>query len=90
MLPRSFYGVGGMKIFRDLIFETGGLMIKDDEYYKRNGLYKDMPHKRWKRRVLMKLVGLLMALPDSPKKRKMMSDGMLAPYKHVLEKAKEK
>ena len=87
---KNFLGVGGMKIFRDLIFETGGLMRKNDEFYKRNGLYKDLPHKRWKRRVLMKLVGLLMALPDSPKKRKMMSDGMLAPYKHILEKIREK
>ena len=44
--PANFYGVGGMKIFRDLIYEMQGMMKADHKFYKKNGLYDDMHHKK--------------------------------------------
>ena len=32
--PANFYGVGGMKIFRDLIYVMQGLMKADHKFYK--------------------------------------------------------
>ena len=37
--PRNFYGVGGMKIFRDLVWLMRGMMREDHLYYKAHGLY---------------------------------------------------
>ena len=35
--PANFYGVGGMKIFRDLIYVMQGLMKADHKFYKEHG-----------------------------------------------------
>ena len=43
--PRNFYGVGGMKIFRDLIWVMRGLMKADHLFYKKHGVY-DFPQKQ--------------------------------------------
>lgn len=40
--PSNFYGVGGMKIFRDLIWMMRGLMKADHDFYKAHGIY-DFP-----------------------------------------------
>ncbi len=85
--PQNFFGVGGSKIFRDLIYEMRGLMKADHKYYKSHGHYKDLPGKHKGRIVMMELVGLLMALPGSSKKTSMMTQGMLAPYRKIIEKA---
>lgn len=37
--PANFYGVGGMKIFRDLIYVMQGLMKADHKFYKEHGIY---------------------------------------------------
>ncbi len=42
--PRSFYGVGGMKIFRDLIWVMRGIMKDDHRSYRENNFY-DFPQK---------------------------------------------
>ena len=47
--PMNFYGVGGMKIFRDLIYVMRGLMKADHKFYKEHGIY-DFPQKQKKRR----------------------------------------
>ena len=84
--PRSFYGVGGMKIFRDLVWLTRGLMIEDHRYFKAHGLY-DFPQKRRARMLGLCLLGSLMR---SRKLRRVigdrMNEGMLAPYKKLLKK----
>lgn len=41
----SFLGVGGMKIFRDLVYEMRNIMIEDHKFYKKEKLY-DFPKKR--------------------------------------------
>ena len=44
--PQNFLGVGGMKIFRDLIYMMRGLMRADHKYFKSHGQY-DFPQKQW-------------------------------------------
>lgn len=83
--PRNFYGVGGNKIFRDLIYEMRGLMKADHRFYKRNGYYSDLPQRHIGRMIAMQFVGLLLSLPGAEKKKGMMMKGMLMPYKKVLE-----
>ena len=84
--PKNFYGVGGMKIFRDLIWQMQGLMRADHKFYKRHGFY-DFPQKKRGRMMAMYLVGGMMR---SPKLRKKlggrMTEGMIMPYKKALEK----
>jgi len=83
--PRNFYGVGGMKIFRDLIFKMRGLMRADHNFFKSNGQY-DFPQKEWKTSLLMYLVGWMM---NSPKIRRKMgnkiNEGMIREYRKVVE-----
>ena len=84
--PANFYGVGGMKIFRDLIYEMQGLMREDYKFYKRHGQL-DFPQKHKGRVAAMYLVGSLMK--NQKLKSKMgnkMNEGMIAPYKKVLKK----
>ena len=44
--PQNFYGIGGMKIFRDLIWIMQGMMKADHKFYKSHGQY-DFPQKQW-------------------------------------------
>ena len=84
--PANFYGVGGMKIFRDLIYEMQGLMREDYKFYKSHGQL-DFPQKHKGRIAAMYLVGSLMK--NQKLKSKMgnkMNEGMIAPYKKVLKK----
>ena len=88
--PKNFYGVGGMKIFRDLIYQMRGLMKEDHRFYKEHGFY-DFPQKRQGRVVLMYLVSALMKNKKLMQKSGMtMTEGMLMPYRKVLEKAKKR
>lgn len=82
--PANFYGVGGMKIFRDLIYQMQGLMKADHRYYKEHGVY-DFPQKRKGTILKMKLVGWLLSVPSAQKKIKgQLSDYMAAPYQKVI------
>ena len=87
--PRNFYGVGGMKIFRDLVWQMRGMMREDHLFYKKHGLY-DFPQRRWPRMLGLSLLGVLMR---SRRIRRLigdrMNEGMLAPYKKVLKKQSE-
>ena len=85
--PANFYGVGGMKIFRDLIYVMQGLMKADHKFYKTHGIY-DFPQKQVGRIWQMRLVGALMAIPAVQKKAKgKMSEAMIAPYRKVIDQA---
>lgn len=84
--PKTFWGVGGMKIFRDLIYQMRGLMREDHSFYKKHGFY-DFPQKRKGRIFGMYLVGGMMRSKRIQKKLSgKMTGGMLLPYKKVLEK----
>ncbi|MCH5271423.1 MAG: NAD(P)H-dependent oxidoreductase [Lachnospiraceae bacterium] len=84
--PQNFYGVGGMKIFRDLIYLMQGMMKADHQFYKQHGQY-DFPQKKKGTLVKMYLVGALLSSPKiKAKMGNKMNEGMLMPYKKLLEK----
>ena len=86
--PQNFYGVGGMKVFRDLIWLMQGMMRADHKFYKAHGQY-DFPQKRWPRMLAMYAVGAMMSSKKlQAKMGGAMTDGMLMSYRKVLEKAK--
>ena len=83
--PQNFYGIGGMKIFRDLIWLMQGMMRADHKFYKSHGQY-DFPQKKFGMMLKMYLVGSLIA--NEKIKAKMgnkMNEGMLMPYNKLLE-----
>ena len=85
--PRNFYGVGGMKVFRDLIWLMQGMMKADHKFYKAHGQY-DFPQKQWPTMLKMYLVGALLASPKLKSKMgNKMNEGMLMPYNKVLQQA---
>ncbi|MBO7252905.1 MAG: NAD(P)H-dependent oxidoreductase [Oscillospiraceae bacterium] len=82
--PQNFYGIGGMKIFRDLIWQMQGFMRADHKFFKSHGQY-DFPQKQWPKMLAMYLVGLMIASPKvKAKMGNKMTEGMLMPYKKVL------
>ena len=88
--PANFYGVGGMKIFRDLIWLMQGMMKADHKFYKSHGQY-DFPQKKRGTMMKMYLVGALIS--NKKIKAKMgnkMNEGMIKPYKKVVDGAAKK
>ena len=87
--PQNFYGIGGMKVFRDLIWLMQGMMQADHKFYKAHGQY-DFPQKQWPKMLAMYGVGALMANPKlKAKAGNAMTEGMLMPYTKVLEDARK-
>ncbi len=87
--PQNFYGIGGMKVFRDLIWLMQGMMRADHKFYKAHGQY-DFPQKQWPKMVAMYAVGAM--LGNEKLKAKLgskMTEGMLMPYTKVLEQTKK-
>jgi len=85
--PRNFWGVGGMKIFRDLIWIMQGFMKADHEFYKKHGVY-DFPQKQRGTMLKMKLVGAIIRNPKiRAKMGNKMNEGMAMPYKKVVDGA---
>lgn len=86
--PQNFYGIGGMKIFRDLIWTMQGMMKADHKFYKEHGQY-DFPQKNYGTMLKMYLVGALISNPKiKAKMGNKMNEGMLMPYNKVLAEAK--
>ena len=84
--PQNFWGVGGMKIFRDLIFEMRGMMRADHKFYKKQGIY-DFPKRFSGRSILMYLVGMLLGNEKIlAKMGNKMNEGMIAPYEKMFKK----
>ena len=80
--------MGGLKIFRDLIWQMQGRMRADHRFYKEHGFY-DFPQKQRGKMLAMYLVGELM---NNPKLRKKaggkLTEGMIGPYKKILKQQK--
>ena len=88
--PQNFYGVGGMKIFRDLIWTMQGMMKADHKFYKAHGQY-DFPQKNSGRMLAMYLVGAMMSSPKlKGKMAGKINEGMIMPYNKAIEKAKKR
>lgn len=86
--PQNFWGVGGMKIFRDLIYQMRGMMKADHKFYKKQGIY-DFPQKNKGKAMLMYAVGgLLSSEKVLSKMGNKMNEGMLMPYEKVLKNIK--
>ena len=84
--PQNFWGVGGMKIFRDLIYQMRGMMRADHKFYKKQGIY-DFPQKKKLTSMKMYLVGMLLSNEKIlAKMGNKMNEGMLVPYTKLFEK----
>jgi len=84
--PQNFYGIGGMKIFRDLIWLMQGMMKADHKFYKAHGQY-DFPQKKRGTMMKMYLVGMLLSNEKILSKMgNKMNEGMLMPYTKLFEK----
>jgi len=87
--PQNFYGIGGMKIFRDLIYQMRGMMKADHRFFKSHGQY-DFPQKNKGKIIGMYLVGAMISSPKiKAKMGNKMNEGMLAPYKKVIDELKK-
>ena len=87
--PQNFYGVGGMKIFRDLIYQMQGMMKADYRFFKKHGQF-DFPQKKKGTIIGMYLVGAMLSSPKLKSKiGNQMNEGMIAPYKKVLDNLKK-
>lgn len=87
--PANFFGIGGMKIFRDLVYQMRGMMKADHKFYKEHKQY-DFPQKHKLMSGAMYLVGAM--LSSDKIKYKMgnkMNEGMLMAYNKILEAAKK-
>ncbi|MBO5858601.1 MAG: iron-sulfur protein, partial [Clostridia bacterium] len=88
--PQNFWGVGGMKIFRDLIYQMRGMMKADHKFYKKQGIY-DFPQKNKGKSLLMYAVGALLSSEKVLSKMgNRMNEGMLMPYEQILKKTESK
>ena len=84
VLPQNFLGVGGMKIFRDLIYQMRGMMRADHKFFKSHGQY-DFPQKKWATSLKMYLVDWMMNNRTIRSKMgNKLNEGMVAPYKDLL------
>ncbi len=83
--PRNFYGIGGMKIFRDLIYQMRGMMRADHKFFKKHNQY-DFPQKKKGQAMMMYLVGAMLSSKKiRAKMGNKMNEGMIAPYKKVID-----
>lgn len=84
--PQNFYGIGGMTIFRDLIWLMQGMMKADHKFYKSHGQY-NFPQKKWPQMLKSYAIGALLSNPKLiAKMGNAMNEGMIAPYRKLLEK----
>ncbi len=88
--PQNFYGVGGNKIFRDLIYLMRGMMKADHQFYKAHGSY-DFPQKQKAKMLQMSIIGSLLQIPSVKKKMKgKMNQAIIGPYQKVIEGVERK
>lgn len=86
--PRSFLGIGGMKIFRDDIWGRLRFPFRaDHQFYKKHGIY-DFPQKDYKGRIVSQILLLLTKIPKIRKEiyQKRMKEEMIRPLQKALEK----
>jgi len=80
--PVNFLGIGGMKVFRDLIYTMRGFMREDHKFYKKHGFY-DFPQKNKMMTLQSYTIGLMMRSEKIRKK-------VLVRLKHQLIKDYDK
>ncbi len=88
--PKTFLGVGGMKIFRDDVWGKLRFPFQaDHQFYKKHHLY-DFPHRKYKTRVINSILILLTKIPSMRKEiyHKRMKEQLVRPFQNILEKIK--
>ncbi len=86
--PRTFLGVGGMKIFRDDIWGKLRFPFQaDHRFYKRHGIY-DFPQRDYKARIMVTILMLLTKIPTMRKEiyRKRMKEEMVKPLRRIVQR----
>jgi len=86
--PRTFLGVGGMKIFRDDIWGKLRFPFQaDHRFYKRHGFY-DFPQRDYKARIMVTILMLLTKIPTMRKEiyRKRMKEEMVKPLRRIVQR----
>lgn len=85
--PANFLGVGGRKIFRDLIYVMRWLMQEDHRFYKKYGFYNDLPNRQLKRMFPMFFLGFLLKLKSLRKNiLTNLNQVIIKQYEKVIEK----
>lgn len=85
--PPSFLGIGGAKIFRDLVWGMQGFMQADHHFFKENGMY-DFPQNDKKTLWGMRMAGLALKVPAVRRKiQPHLAEYMLKPYEDVVQNA---
>ncbi len=80
----TFLGVGGHKVFRDLVFENRAVMSADYAFYKANGLL-DFPNADFHQRLKSRLLMMLQKFPSMKASfKKDMNKHRIAPYRKLL------
>lgn len=88
--PSNFFGVGGMKIFRDLIYLMRGIMRADHAFFKAHGQY-DFPQNKRMMSLKMYLAGWMMGSRKlRAKLGSKLNEGMIKDYREVVERAEPK
>jgi len=86
--PRTFLGVGGMRIFRDDVWGRLRFPFRaDHQFYKKHGIY-DFPQKDYKGRIVSQILLLVTKIPTIRKEiyHKRMKEEMIKPLQKVVEK----
>ena len=86
--PKTFLGVGGMKIFRDDVWGKLRFPFQaDHQFYKNHGFY-DFPQRDYKNRMMATILMLLTKIPYMRKEiyRKRMREEMVKPFQKVVQR----
>ncbi len=80
----TFLGVGGHKIFRDLIYELRFVFRADYHFYRQHGMF-DYPQQNIRQRLQTSFLSLLTAIPAlRPAFYRMATARMLEPYRKIV------
>ncbi len=84
--PATFLGVGGRKVFRDLIYKTRFIFMADHRFYKAHDHY-DFPQKDIKFRVINAVVPPMMKIPTIRKRMQQdFNKYMIKPFEYYNRK----
>jgi multimeric flavodoxin WrbA len=86
IMPKTFLGVGSLKLFRDEIWGPLRFAFRADHlYYKQHGMY-DFPQNDRKAQLRNLIMGALMKVPRIRKDmQKRWTEEMIKPLRHVVE-----
>jgi hypothetical protein len=85
----NFLGVGGIKIFRDLIYSMRGVVGDDHRFYKKNGLY-DFPQRDLGKQVFNLSMGMAFKLkPVRMQAFERMPEMYIQLHKQIVKSGKE-